>query len=105
MEPLSVVTSIVNLIKNWFGIILRKVGYKIVPYDDFLNEEFEVDFNFPNVSPECVAEVKNGAKFLWSEKYNLGYEKYFQLSGNVRRYFKMRNQYLWIKRNYVRGEK
>lgn len=104
MEPLSVFTSIANLIKNWFAIILKKLGYKLVPYDDFINEELEVDFNFPNESPECLEETKKGAKFYWSEKYHLDYEKYFQLQGNVRRYFKMRKQFLWIKRNKAEVE-
>ena len=102
MEPLPIFTSLANLIKDCFAIILKKLGYKIVPYDNFIDEELEVDFNFPNDCPDCIEEKRKGAKFFWSKKYRLGYEKYFQLKGNVRRYFKSRNQFLWIKKNNTR---
>ncbi|HVE44787.1 MAG TPA: hypothetical protein VNC84_06610 [Gammaproteobacteria bacterium] len=95
MEPLSFF-SIVNAIKYWSAAILKKLGYKFLRNDDFINEELEVDFNFPNKSPECIKE--KGAEFRWSEKHLLTYEKYFQLEGNTRRYFKMKKNYLWIKR-------
>lgn len=98
MEPLSFFTSIANFFKDWFAWVLKKCGYKIVRLDDFKEEVMEVDFDYPNKSAECIEETKNGAKFYWSEKYYIGYKKYFEIEGNVRRYYRHRNQILWIKK-------
>jgi hypothetical protein len=98
MEPLSVFTSIPKLIKEGFSWALKKCGYKITKLDDYKDEEVEVDFEYPNKSSKCIEETEHGAKFYWSEKYNLGYEKYFEIDGHTRRFFKLRHQFLWIKR-------
>ena len=98
MEPLSAFTSIPKLIKEGFSWVLKKCGYKITKLDDYKDEEVEVDFEYPNKSAKCIEETERGAKFYWSEKYNLGYEKYFEIDGSTRRFFKLRHQFLWIKR-------
>lgn len=98
MEPLSVFSTIINTFKNWGAIILKKAGYKITRADDYQEESVEVDLNYPASSPTCKEEESSGATFRWSEKYRSGYEKYFEISENKKRYFEHRRQILWIKR-------
>ncbi len=80
-------------------MILKKCGKKIVDIDYYKDETVEVDSNYSDRSPECIEEIKNGAKFFWSDKYHSDYEKYFEVQGNVRRYFMDRGRYLWIKKD------
>ncbi len=98
MEPLSFFTGIVNFLKDCFTWILKKGGHKIVRLDNFKEEVMEVDSDYPNKSVKCIEETKNGAQFYWSEKYYLGYKKYFEIEGDVCRYFTHRKQILWIKK-------
>lgn len=98
MEPLSFLSSLLGYIKSSFSWILKKLGYKMVKLDDYKEDEVEVDFDYPTKSSKCIEETKSGATFYWSEKYNIGYERYFEVEKNNRRVFKHRRQYLWIKR-------
>lgn len=98
MESLSAITSLINFFKNLPAWILKKFGRKIVKIDDYKDETLEVDFDYASKSPQCIEETKNGAKFYWSEKYHIGYKKYFELDGDTRKYFQHRKQILWIKR-------
>lgn len=95
---IAIFHKIWSVIIKLFKFILKKFGYKVVPNDDYKEEELEVNIDFPSKSPECIEENKAGAKFYWSEKYHLNYDKFFILRGNVRSYFKSGKQYLWIKR-------
>jgi hypothetical protein len=98
MEPLSFLATIPKLIKKSFSWVLGRFGYKLARLDDYKDEEVEVGFDYPSKSPKCIKESEHGSKFYWSEKYNLGYEKYFEIDGHTRRFFKIRHQFLWIKR-------
>jgi hypothetical protein len=98
MDLISGLGVAIQFFKNGFAYVLKKCGLKIVPKDDYKEEVIEVDFEFPNTSPECIEESKKGATFVWSAKLPLGSKKYFQIEDDTKRFFKMRNQYLWIKR-------
>lgn len=98
MEPLSFLKSILNYFKDWFSWVLRKCGYKIIRLDEYKEEEVVVDFDYTAKSSKCIEESKHGAIFYWSEKYNPGYKRYFEIDGNIRRVFEHNGQYLWIKK-------
>lgn len=97
MESFSAFTSLINFFKNLLAWVLKKFGYKIIKADDYKDEILEVDFDYPSKSPQCIEETKNGAKFYWSENYHIGYKKYFEIDGEMRKYFQYRRQILWIK--------
>jgi hypothetical protein len=90
--------SILDHLKGWLDWGLRKRGYKIVKLEDYIEEEVEVDFNYPTESSKCTEAKKKGANFTWSETYNSNYERYYEIDNNIRRKFKCRNLYLWIKK-------
>ncbi|MCE3045354.1 hypothetical protein [Legionella sp. 16cNR16C] len=100
MDLLSLLLKIKEPFLKLHAFILKKFGYKIVKAEDYKDEEVEVDYNYPELCPKCIEEKNHGAKFIWSKKMRLGYEKYFEIEGNTRRYFICGRQCLWIKRNY-----
>lgn len=71
-------------------------GQKRVPLEDYKDETIEIDINYQ--SPKMVEEKNRDAKFYWSEKMRQGYERYFEIEGNTRRYFTCRKKILWINR-------
>jgi len=98
MEIHSVFINVINIVKHFFTLILKKFGYKIVPLDNYQEEFVEVNLNYPTESVKCHVEKSNGAKFFWSKKYYFGYTKYYEDEGNMRKYFKCGQEILWIKR-------
>ncbi|HHF7372276.1 TPA: hypothetical protein ACRB0F_003611 [Legionella anisa] len=98
MDFLSLLLKVKDFLLNLLAFVLKKFGYKIVKSEDYNNEEVEVGNNYPELSPKCIEEKNQGAQFHWSKKMHLGYEKYFEIEGNTRRYFRWERQFLWIKR-------
>ncbi|WP_133138835.1 hypothetical protein [Legionella genomosp. 1] len=98
MESLSVVKIVKDAFLKLHAYVLRKLGKKIVNLHEYNNEEVKVDINYPTISIKCIEAKNNGAAFRWSKKMNPGYEKYFEIEDNTRRYFTWGGQYLWIKR-------
>lgn len=98
MEPLSILSSFLGFFKKTITWVFRKIGYKISKLDEYKDETVEVDYNYADSSPPCIKKKNEGVVFAWSEKYKVGYEKYFEITGDTRRYFKHRNLILWIKK-------
>ncbi|KTC72527.1 hypothetical protein Lbir_1302 [Legionella birminghamensis] len=100
MDLLPLLLKIKEAFLKLHAFILKKFGYKIVKAEDYKDEEVEVDNNYPELSSKCIEEKNQGAKFCWSKKMHSGYEKYFEIECNTRRYFMWKRQFLWIKRNH-----
>lgn len=78
--------------------MLKKFGYKLCKLDDFKEETVEVKSSYDKESPKCIEARKNGAEILWNSNYKRGYEKYYEIDGNIKRYFTHLDATLWIKR-------
>jgi hypothetical protein len=99
MESLSTLTTIYNAIKNAFSWVLTLFGRKIAKIDEYKDEVVKVKMDYVDSSPQCIQERNNGATFYWSEYHRLGYKKYFEIDGNIRRFFwNDSKQYLMIKK-------
>ncbi|MCL5272227.1 MAG: hypothetical protein M1486_02730 [Gammaproteobacteria bacterium] len=80
--------------------ILNIFGKKIVNYDNYKDVVENVNPDYAETSPKCNKEKMEGGRFYWSNKMQPGYEKYFEIEGNTRRYFTCRGQDLWINRSH-----
>jgi hypothetical protein len=99
MEPLSYLEALHASFKKILNLYLKNRGLKTVPIDEFKEEVVKIKPDYTTKSPQCVQETENGARFYMSEYQNPGYEKYFEIHGNTRRYFwNDSKQFLWIVR-------
>lgn len=99
MGPLSALINMLNTVKNIFSWTLKIFNHKIVKINEYQDETIDVKFNYPEISSKCIEEKKKGATFAWSKTYKPDYEKYSEISGNTRRFFRLHNQHLWIKKS------
>jgi hypothetical protein len=95
------IIDIWQLLKKGFYWILDKLGKKIVDKDEFKEETVEVRYEYPEKSDNCIREKENGSLFYWSPALpaDIKYERYFEINGNIKRYFTWQRKRLWIKRN------
>ncbi len=93
---LASITSMLERIFNW---ILKFFGKKIADVNDYQIEIFKIQHDYVEKSPACAKEKEQGATFRFSEYDTPGYERYFEISGNQKKYFwNDSKQYLQIQR-------
>lgn len=97
MEPVAAAKSVWEIVNS----VLKIFGKKIVDIDKYKDQTYPVKMDYHNQSLECLAEKERGAEFVWSEYEAVGYERYYELHGDIRKYFwNDSKQYLLIKRKH-----
>jgi hypothetical protein len=60
----SLLSNLINFLKDWGSSILKKCGYKIVKYEDFKEETLEVNFNYPTQSSIASKKPRMAQNFI-----------------------------------------
>ena len=98
-------TSSVNLIIRVIKWLLNKLGYKVVPINNWIIEEVLVQREWGDDDPDILKEKQKGAKFCWAKVRNSNFEYYEVIKGNIKERYKSGNDYLWIHRpNLKKGK-